>query len=132
MFTNVLLEKFLLTNSRHARSGEMRRRLYYCHPKSRQVRLQTNAATKPDFHNQFGLQTCYTTFAEINGHLNPFVNSNNCNFTLIKQCYAGGVFRRNGCEMPVLPVNVGRGLQSSVSGVFCFLDPNTYYILILF
>ena len=43
-----------------------------------------------------------TTFAGINGHLNPFENSNNCNFTLIKRCYAGGVFCRNGCPMPVL------------------------------
>ena len=31
-----------------------------------------------------------------------FVKSNNCNLTLIKQCYAGGVFCRNGCPMPVL------------------------------
>ena len=38
------------------------------------------------------------TFAGINGHLNLFVNPNNCNFTLIKPfsvqwiklCYAGG------------------------------------------
>ena len=32
------------------------------------------------------------TFAGINGHLNLFVNSYNCNFTLIKQRYAGGIF----------------------------------------
>ena len=51
-FTNDILEKFLLTNSRHTRSGEMRRRLYYCHPKFGQVRLPTNAATNADFLNQ--------------------------------------------------------------------------------
>ena len=53
---------------------------------------QTNAVMNADFLNRTGQQTCQTTIAGINGHLNLFVNSNNCNFTLIKQCYAGGVF----------------------------------------
>ena len=91
-FTNDTLEKFLLAHSRHARSSEMRCRLYYDHPKFGQVRLPTNAAM---FLNYIGQQTCQDTFAQINGHLNPFVNSNNCNFALIKHCYAGGVFCRN-------------------------------------
>ena len=88
---------FSRTDSRPARSGEMRHQLYYSHPKFGQVRLPTNAATNADFLNHIGQQTCYTTFARINGHLNLFVNSNNCNFTFIRQCYAGGVF----CVMAV-------------------------------
>ena len=80
-FTYDTLEKFLLTNSRHARSGEMRRRLYYSHQKFGQVRLPTNAARNADFLNYIGQQTCKNTFAGIIGHLNLFVNSNNCNFT---------------------------------------------------
>ena len=80
----------------------MRGRLYYSHPKFGQVRLPTNAATNADFLHYIGQQTCKNTYAQINGHLDPFVNSNNCNFTLIKQRYAGGVFCRNGCPMPVL------------------------------
>ena len=100
-FTNDTLEKVLLMNSRHARRGEMRPRLYYGHPKFGQVRLPTNTATNADFLNYIGQQTCYNTFAGINRHLNLFVNSNNCNFTLIKQCYAGGVFCHNGCPMPM-------------------------------
>ena len=86
-------------NSRHARSGEMRLQLYYGHPKFGQVRLPSNAAMNADFLNYIGLQICFNTIAQINGHLNPFVHSNNCNFTFIKQCYAGGVFCRNGCPM---------------------------------
>ena len=50
-FINDTLEKFLLTNSRHVRSGEMRRQLYYGHQKFGQVRLPTNAATNADFLN---------------------------------------------------------------------------------
>ena len=57
-FTNDILEQFILTNSRHARSGEMRRRLYYRHPKFGQVRLPTNVATNADFLNHIGQQTC--------------------------------------------------------------------------
>ena len=59
-FTNDILEKFLLMNSRHARSGEMRRLSYYIygHPKFGQVRLPTNAATNADFLNHIGQQTC--------------------------------------------------------------------------
>ena len=53
-FTNDTLEKFILMNSRHARSGEMRRRLYYGHPKFGQVRLPINAATNADFLNYIG------------------------------------------------------------------------------
>ena len=49
--------KFLLTNSRRAKSGEMKRRLYYGHPKFGQVRLQTNAAMNADFLNYIGQQT---------------------------------------------------------------------------
>ena len=36
--------------------GEMRRRLYYGHPKFGQVRLPTNAATNADFLNHIGQQ----------------------------------------------------------------------------
>ena len=51
--TNDILEKFFLTNSKHARSGEMRHRLYYGHPKFGQVRLLhvTTADTNADFLN---------------------------------------------------------------------------------
>ena len=55
---NDTLEKFLLTNSRHARSGEMRRQLYYSNRKFEQVRLPTNAATNANFFNYIGQQTC--------------------------------------------------------------------------
>ena len=46
-------------------------------------------------------------YGQTNEHLNPFVNSKNCNFTLIKQCYAGGVFCRIGCPMPARPTDEG-------------------------
>ena len=45
----IILEKFLLKNSRHARSDEMRLPLYQCHPKFGQARLPTNAPTNADF-----------------------------------------------------------------------------------
>ena len=54
----ITLEKFLLRNSRHARSGEMRRQLYYGHPKFGQVRLPTYAAINADFLNHIGQQLC--------------------------------------------------------------------------
>ena len=95
-------------NSRHARSGEMRRWLYYSHPQFGKVRLPTKAAKNTDFLNYIGQQTCENTFAWINGLLNPFVSSNNCNFTFKitdKKRYARGLFYRNGCPMPVLLVN---------------------------
>ena len=57
-FKNDILEKFLFTNSTHARSGEMRRQLYYGHPKFRQIRLPTNAAKNADFLNYIGQQIC--------------------------------------------------------------------------
>ena len=57
-FTNDTLEKFLLTNSRHARSGEMRRKLYYGHPKFGPVRLPTNAATNAGLLNHIGQLKC--------------------------------------------------------------------------
>ena len=57
-FTNDTLDKFLLTISRHAGSGEMRRQLYYAYPKIGQVSLPTNAATNADFLNHIGQQTC--------------------------------------------------------------------------
>ena len=43
---------------------------------------KTNAATSADFLNYVGQQTKKNTFTGIIGHLNPFVNANNCNFTL--------------------------------------------------
>ena len=78
----------------------MRRRLYYGNPKFGQVRLPTNAAMNADFLNHIGQQTWKTTFAGINEHLNLFVNSNYCNFTLIKQCYVGGVFCVMAAQCP--------------------------------
>ena len=66
-FTNDMLEKFLPSNSRHARSGEMRRRLYYGHPKFGPVRLPTNAATNAYLLNYIGQATNILVLANNTG-----------------------------------------------------------------
>ena len=63
-----------------------------------------NAATYADFLNYIGQQTRKNTFAWIIGHLNPFVNSNNCNFPFqISDVMRVVFFYHNGCPMPVRP-----------------------------
>ena len=45
------------------------------------VRLQTNASKNADFLNYIRQQTRKKHLCRIIRHLNPFMNSNNCNFT---------------------------------------------------
>ena len=93
-------------NSRHARSGEIKCRLYCSQNlgKSDYQLMQPRTLTILKLH---WTASMLNTFAQINGHLNPFVNSNYCNFTLMKQCYASGVF----CWLPnARPTDEGTSL----------------------
>ena len=95
----------LKTNSRHARSGEMRGWLYCNLGKSDYQLMQPGT---PSFLTTLDRKQ-FKHLCQDNWTLKSLCEFQYLQFylqkSLIKERYAGGLFYRNGCPMPVLLVN---------------------------